>query len=144
MKVKPIDREPTRFFVEGKTLVCSNANLDRQIGCQFIAKSSAKNPLSAGDPCPKCGNLDGVLVPRTHLVDIAAYNGNGKCACEFFDFRLRPKVEAMNRAQRQEVRLRCGHIFAARDHALDALLAELNERARRDNPNHVNQSKDEA
>lgn len=123
MKVSFVPNEPTTFVVEGRTLICTNAKLDRSLGCRFVAKPGRKRALAAGDKCPKC--QDGLLVPREHLVEISAYDANGKCACEWFDFNLRPQVEAMSFLQRMEVRLRCEHIEAARDFALDRQLLDF-------------------
>jgi hypothetical protein len=95
-----------------------------------------------GDPCPTCSNsaLDeygeegdanhsgrtpGKLVRSEHLVDLANFFPIGQCACEHFQFRLKPQIEEIPPRLLQAIgqvaadKLRCTHIFAARHHALD-------------------------
>lgn len=53
-----------------------------------------------------------------HLVELDAFDGLGKCACEDFDYRSRPKAEAGNR----DPELRCRHIKRLRELFCDALI----------------------
>lgn len=51
---------------------------------------------------------------RFYLVDLTDYDGNGQCACENFQIRLRPDIENANVTP-----LRCHHIDAARKHFME-------------------------
>lgn len=46
-----------------------------------------------------------------YLIDIEAYDGNGWCACQKFEFKMWPALE--DGAERSE-RLQCQHIVAAK------------------------------
>lgn len=119
MKIFPIAAEPTRFHAEGRTLLCT--------ACKRHSKTNAKRVVEVGSHCPRCA--EGKMEARLHLVDLAPYDSNGKCSCEHFDFNLRPQIEAMSFAQRQEVRLRCEHILAARDRFLDDQITDYVRRS---------------
>lgn len=54
-----------------------------------------------------------------HLVELDAYNGNGRCSCEHFDHRFRPDLE---RGIARDW-LRCHHILRARGFVLNTLIA---------------------
>jgi|VirMetMinimDraft_7_1064189.scaffolds.fasta_scaffold00064_42 hypothetical protein len=56
-----------------------------------------------------------------HIVDLGAYQGNGDCTCEHFDFRLRPKIEGRTERGFR----RCAHIEAARSALVDIVISKL-------------------
>lgn len=57
---------------------------------------------------------------KKHLVDLGLYKGNGKCACQHFEFRLEPELVRGSHG------LRCDHIEAARTKFLDGIIAAMN------------------
>lgn len=63
-----------------------------------------------------------------HVVDLAAYTGNGACSCEHFQFRLEPALREglVKRGQAT----RCGHILVAREAFTNHMLQLLTARAR--------------
>lgn len=65
----------------------------------------------------------------SHLVDLAAWTGNGACSCEHFEFRLAPLLK--DGAARGTQATRCGHILVARDafanHMIQLLTAKAQE-----------------
>ena len=58
-----------------------------------------------------------------HLVDIAAFDGNGECSCEQFTYSMRRTVELAH-SSGQVARLRCWHIDEARETALALTLKQ--------------------
>lgn len=121
MKVIQVEGEPTTFLVEGRTILCPNRRLDQPKGCQFklwprTTGKRRKVEYQAGDRCPQCG---AVLETSMHRVELHSLTANGRCSCEYFDYRLRKKVEDMPPSERLLTRLRCPHIMAAREFALD-------------------------
>lgn len=124
MRVIPVPGEPTRYRVESNSLECTK----RECGKLYTRRNrhllapgdrSTSAYLFVGDPCPKCGSR---LDLRFHLVDIASFNRNGQCDCEYFSCGLGPKVAALLPEHQAEGRHRCAHIAAARDFALDLSL----------------------
>ena len=116
MRVIQVAQEPTRMWVESSSLSCQN--------CEkiFSRLQTKYAKLVPGDECPKCG---GKLKTRFHLVDIATNPPIGTCTCEHFAFRLGPESMTLSRwdrqrlTQRQLSDLRCVHLDAARQVALD-------------------------
>lgn len=106
MRVRLLPREETRFFVESNSTICPR--------CSKIRKA---DKYAAGDPCPTCGEE---VEERWHIVDIAGYDANGTCSCEFFQFRLEPIIVRLPAGSLE--RHRCSHIQASRDFALDVYL----------------------
>lgn len=113
LRVIKEDGSPTRFFVESNCLQCGNHQ------CVKLFNKYLKQGLHSGMKCPKCG---GMLDHRWHLVDIAEFNGNGFCGCEFFAFRQQPLLTRATPAEQGMGKWRCKHIVAARDFALDVAL----------------------
>ena len=64
----------------------------------------------------------GVMRERFHLVDIAEFNSNGICSCEFFECGHGPKLRGMSSVEQAMGKHRCQHIEAARSFALDVAL----------------------
>lgn len=56
-----------------------------------------------------------------HVVDLGAFNGNGECSCEHFQFRLLPKLQE----QPGKKTWRCKHIEAARSALVDEVIKKL-------------------
>ena len=54
-----------------------------------------------------------------HLVEIDAYNGNGRCACPHFTFRLEKQ---MTPDAKPSNATRCHHIIEAREYLLDEFI----------------------
>jgi hypothetical protein len=54
-----------------------------------------------------------------HLVELDAYNGNGKCACENFQYRLEPLLKA---GAKPSNATRCHHCLEARDQFIDDVM----------------------
>lgn len=98
-----IPGEPTRFMVQSE-------NHDQCQQCRHTFKRNAEHR------CPKCR---GHGEPVRYTVDIAAWAGNGGCSCEAFQYTMQPDVE---RGWNPEPR-RCKHIRAARETALDIIIA---------------------
>jgi hypothetical protein len=59
-----------------------------------------------------------------HLVDLEEYGFNGKCSCEYYTFKIEPKLRQVRLDERTTMRLRCWHIRRAMYY-----LAELTMRA---------------
>jgi hypothetical protein len=112
LKVKAIPGEPSRFRVEGNSFRCS------ECPARFLKRENSM--MREGMACPKCHK--GFIEERYHLVDIASYNTNGACSCEWFHYELAPKVKKMSKGQRLTNPLRCAHISIARSFCLDVLL----------------------
>jgi len=127
MKVVPIHREPTRYWVESSSLECPRC------GRLFSRTDPRWSSLEPSTACPRCsapapgGHPGGVptLKTRWHLVDIAVHWPVGQCACEAWQFTLKPRIERMSESelaaltQQRASDLRCPHIRAARAAALD-------------------------
>lgn len=130
MRVLPVKGEPTRYWVESNSLQCSSCDT------LFSRLEPRHKSLSEGSPCPRCLNPGprppsegprepGQLRTRYHLVDIACYWPVGECSCEHFQYRLKAELAKMSPAelrtasQRRAAALRCSHIEAARNAALD-------------------------
>jgi hypothetical protein len=115
LRVRTCQNEPTRFFVESNSLSCCNPE------CSKTFNRHQHPGIHIGDKCPRCG---GQLDLRFHTVEISEFNGTGFCSCEYFTFRLAPELKLLSPQQRIEKGdlLRCSHIKAARDFALDLAL----------------------
>ncbi len=59
-----------------------------------------------------------------HLVDLAAYDGAGKCTCEHYIYRCEPEL---SRGAQSGPLLRCNHIEQARDHFLGLMIKQILE-----------------
>jgi len=143
LTVKPIKGEPTCFLVESYTLRCiSCSRLLRRFPANMVWFSEKQKALlgfagvwtkvettleklkqnranTAGDQCPKCG---GVLEMRFHKVDIAGYNCNGECGCEYFAVTLQKQLRQAPKSEWNLGLHRCSHIEAARDFAIDVVV----------------------
>ena len=125
MKVMQVQGEPTRFHVESATLECAKC------GRQFNRRETRYSRLAVdGDcPSPKC-EAEEALRERWHLVDLACYAPVGQCSCEHWSMRLIKEVEklspiAMARlTHNQQEALRCTHIAAARQYALNLTISQ--------------------
>ena len=130
MFVRQVNGEPTRFYVESSSLECPTC------AALYSRLDPKNNQLHVGSECPKCrkriaaertptGDKAGTLDIRLHLVDVAVNHPVGRCSCEHWNFTLGPKVAKLTRAdlealtQGQARALRCSHIEAARQAALD-------------------------
>ena len=58
-----------------------------------------------------------------HLVDLAAFFGNGSCSCEHFEFRILPLLRTGYRPE--DGITRCSHILAARNAFLNRMIQHL-------------------
>lgn len=58
---------------------------------------------------------------ESHMVDLGEFNGAGKCDCIRFDTVCWP---AIRDNEKLPVALRCRHIRAAREHALNLTIAQ--------------------
>ena len=147
MRVYQIPGEPTRYHVESTSLECP--------GCKKLFSRHEREPkhLIVGDRCPVCvqetiANFpDAVGIPeeialkiptldvRFHLVDLACFRPIGQCSCEHFSFRLQAQLNKLSPSylrtmtQGEANKLRCTHIMAARELALDTTV-EAHERNR--------------
>jgi hypothetical protein len=131
LRVKAIPGERTRFWVESGTLICVQCSktFNRRTRHRLMEGGSETVYLHIGDPCPKC---NGTLDVRFHVVDISEWNGNGSCGCEYFQISLAPKLSRMPLPEQGGGTMRCAHIRAARDFALDvAIKAHEFDRYRR-------------
>lgn len=63
-----------------------------------------------------------------HRVDLAAYDGNGECGCERFEFGLRPALERGEEGRRS---LECRHIRDAKSVFARQMLRKLIVEAKR-------------
>lgn len=134
LQVRQIDA--TTFFVESETLQCSNplcGKLVKKIPSEAVQFSEKQKVflqslgllgeveaalallkhdslLSDNETCIKCGYP---LEIRWLTVDIASESGNGRCGCEYFPFLW---------ARRNGEPVRCKHLVAARDFALDVAI----------------------
>lgn len=122
LRVYQMANEPTRFHVESTSLEC--------VACKkLFTRLEAKNAqLRVGGACPACGQ--GQLDVRFHLVDVAACSPVGQCTCEHWQFRVRANLSKLSphdritMTQSEAKRLRCSHIEAARQHALDLTIRQ--------------------
>lgn len=110
--VKAIPGEPTGFWVESNSLQC--------IKCSRLY-NKLQRKLHVGGPCPHEG-CDGTLDLRFHKVDIANWNQNGECSCEYFQIKLAPVLSRLPLPDQGAGLHRCHHIRAAREFALDVSL----------------------
>jgi hypothetical protein len=55
-----------------------------------------------------------------HLVELDAYDGNGRCSCENFTYRLEKVIAQPGATPSNSTR--CSHILEARDECLDQVL----------------------
>lgn len=125
MKVSQVHGEPTRFCVESATLQCAKC------GRQFNRRETRYRSLQIDGDCPRpeCG-AEEALRERHHLVDLACYHPVGQCSCEHFAMRLVKEVERLspreleNLTHNEQERLRCTHIAAARQYALNLTVAQ--------------------
>lgn len=102
LRVRPIERESTRFHVEARHLNCKN------LECKWATKAKK---WKAGNPCPKCGQP---LEHGEYLVDLMNYNSAGQCGCKNWEIHVRPVLEKMNPTERMQADVpRCPHIYAA-------------------------------
>lgn len=136
-----------RFHVAGRTVVCKNFPTRRR---HTFRDFGVWTPDEALPPCPLC---NGVLERNKYLVDISEFGGNGECACQHFDFRLRPeaaeRVKAWNGqgpipiALRKEILenpLRCHHIEMARQFFADVLIQELTQKQNQNHESNIRQT----
>lgn len=123
MKVSQIQGEPTRFHVESATLECAKC------GKQFNRRETRYSRLPIDGDCPKC-MAEESLRERHHLVDLACYHPVGQCSCEHFSMRLIKEVEKLSPigltrlTHNQQESLRCTHIAAARQYALNLTVGQ--------------------
>ncbi len=54
-----------------------------------------------------------------HLVDLGAFNGNGRCSCQHFEFRILPELEA------GKVAGKCKHVQACREYLADEVIERV-------------------
>lgn len=133
LRVKAIPGEPTRFWVESGTLQCTDPqcgkSYNRRTRHRLIpGQAHPTDYLHIGDACPACGST---LDVRFHVCDLAAFNNNGQCGCEFFSFVHAPALARMLPSEQGAGRCRCSHLEAARSFALDvALKAHEHDRYR--------------
>lgn len=144
LTVKPIRGEPTCFYVESYTLQCTNCTkLVRRFPVNMVWFSEKQKMLLkfvgvwakieaaleklsqnrvnvSGDQCPKCA---GVMEMRFHKVDIARFNCNGECGCEYFTTTLQKELRKLSASEQALGLFRCSHIEAARDFAVDVAVA---------------------
>jgi hypothetical protein len=122
MKVVPIEGEHTCFSVQSRTLQCNK--------CFRKFTDNPKTVLNQRCPACKTG-----LIKTTfpHKVDIAHFFPVGECACKGFQIHeqkdmktsRRKELESMPLSKRlllsfeEQERLRCPHIKAARNFALN-------------------------
>lgn len=140
MKVFLISGEPTRFRVESSSLECCKC------GALFSRLEAKHGSLRVGSECPACrrsaeaqrppsGEPAGTLDVRLHLVDLAEFHPVGRCTCEHYAYRLGPEAAKLTPydleglTQQQARALRCSHIEAARQAAID-LAVGAHERQR--------------
>jgi hypothetical protein len=139
MRVYNVEGEPTRYHVESTSLQC--------LGCNktFGRHDPRFKYLAVGDKCPVCSvkmieqwgddEKAPALDVRFHLVDLAEFRPIGRCTCEHFAFRLQAQLSKLSPAnlrsmtQGEANKLRCTHIMAARELALDTTV-EAHERHR--------------
>lgn len=57
----------------------------------------------------------------THLVDLGAFKGHGRCSCQHFEFRILPELDAGRIAGK------CKHITACRDQLADEVIRRVLE-----------------
>lgn len=132
MQVLPIAGEKSRFLVE-----CDSLGCDQTMKCRFTwsPKPGVKTIYARGDECPKCGK--GNLEARHVTVDLVSFNAIGSCACEFFCFKIKPRLAKLSKEQRLVIRSkegdlwRCKHTLAARNHELDSQLDAYEDYQRR-------------
>lgn len=139
MRVFSVTGEPTRFHVESTALQCIECN------ATFSRHEPKHKLLRVGDKCPACAKRlidewgDDEKAPlldvRFHLVDLAEFRPIGRCSCEHFAFRLQAQLNKLSPSalramtQGEANKLRCTHIMAARELALDTTV-EAHERHR--------------
>jgi hypothetical protein len=125
MRVYSVVGEPTRYHVESTSLQCAKCNKT------FGRHDPRFKYLVIGDECPSCfEHLKGdekcpTLDVRFHLVDLSEFRPIGRCTCEHFAFRLQAQLNKLSPSnlramtQGEANKLRCTHIMAARELALD-------------------------
>lgn len=110
--VTPIESEPTVFSVASRTLQCPN--------CSRHVKETEE--VQVASPCSKCGTPLKRMLP--HRVDIAINFPIGDCRC-WHGIKLAQTTLRMTTKQRmalsyeEQEQLRCYHIKAARNFALN-------------------------
>ncbi len=67
-----------------------------------------------------------------YLVDLSAFNGNGRCVCT--DFETRRRI-ALREGELSSEKTRCKHIRRARVHMLDRIISDYLKRQRETNKN---------
>jgi len=121
MRVMQIEGEPTRYHVESSSLECVVC------GRNFTRRDPKNKALRIGGPCPKCAEegKEATLDTKFHLVDLSSYFPIGQCSCEHFQFRLLANISKLApsvlriMSKGEASKLRCTHIEAAREEALD-------------------------
>jgi hypothetical protein len=78
--------------------------------------ASGRRAQAGNPPCA------GVVDVHWHTVDIAAFNLNGACSCEYFERVLAKDLRRTSSADQGAGLKRCKHIHAARDFDLDVRL----------------------
>lgn len=140
LRVQKVEGEATRFHVESNSWCCTR--------CDATYNRKHRPKLQLGQQCPAClrrkdGRLKraatlfggkkwvhdenpdapvGRLDHRWHLVDIAAFNLNGQCSCEYFCYAVGPQLRLLSPAAQGDAKLWCTHIAEARRFALDVAL----------------------
>lgn len=129
MKVVHLEGHTTVFLVRGESLHCKTP------GCHKVEPGATTR--ADAKICAKCG---GVLEPRWHQVDTAAYGAVGHCGCERFQFHHKKRLDRMPTpvltalTPDQRPTHRCKHIMAARDLQLDECLLALPPEQSEDGP----------
>lgn len=125
LRVFPVPGEPTVYHVESSSAQCSSCSrVYKRWKWAFCPDTGGhrrvpRKGVTIEGPCPYRFGCDGKLQLRFHKVDIAAYNGNGQCGCETFEFSFGPALSKVRPSLWLESGLRCRHIQAARQYALD-------------------------
>lgn len=57
-----------------------------------------------------------------YLVELDAFDGNGRCACQHFQHRIEPELVAGHRFPSP---VRCKHIKAAREYLTEAVIEKI-------------------
>ena len=125
LRVFPVPGEPTVFYVESSSAQCSKCSrVYKRYRWAFCPDTGGHRRVHRSNIvieglCPYRFGCDGTLQLRFHRVDIAAYDGNGQCGCESFEFSYGPLLSRTKPSLWMEAGLRCRHIQAAREYALD-------------------------
>jgi hypothetical protein len=118
-EIQELQGELWRYIVPGDSYRC----LGDQPGAGCMTRGATPRPfifhpkIEEVTSCPKCGTENTEKVQ--YLVDLRAFEANGACDCDSFNFNMKPVLE---RGENRGERMRCKHIIRCRSRVLDEII----------------------